>query len=164
MKRVALSVYDLRLAIHRNRARANGDIRYELGGACILCARCCEAPGIQVGFVTWHFPLIRRVFLQWHRRVNGFELVEKNRRDRAFIFRCAHFDPETRRCDSYHSRPGMCRDYPRAHLEQANPELFEGCGFRAVAHGREVLLQILEEKSLTVDQKAKLKTELYLED
>ncbi len=29
--------------------RASGGIPYELGGSCILCAKCCEAPGIQVG-------------------------------------------------------------------------------------------------------------------
>lgn len=164
IKRAALAVYDFRLRVHRARARENGDIRYELGGACALCAKCCEAPAIQVSFVTWHFPLIRRLFLLWHRHVNGFELVEKSRRERAFIFRCTHFDRESRRCDSYHSRPGMCRDYPRGLMEQANPELFPGCGFKPLARDRVRLLRILEEQPLTEAQRAKLGKDLYLEE
>lgn len=164
VKRFALAVYDLRLALHRARARANGDIRYELGGACVLCAKCCEAPGIQVGFLTWYLPLARRVFLLWHRHVNGFELVEASRKERAFIFNCTHFDRETRRCDSYHSRPGMCRDYPRPLLEQANPELFEGCGYKAITLRRGELLRALESTSLAPEKLAKLKSELYLDD
>jgi hypothetical protein len=164
VKRLALFVYDLRLRIHRARARERGDIRYELGGTCVLCAKCCEAPGIQVGFVTWHFPITRWIFLLWHQHLNGFELVEKSRKDRAFIFRCTHFDVETRRCDSYHSRPGMCRDYPRPFLEQANPELFDGCGFKPIALARESLLTKLESTDLTPEQFQKLKKELYLDE
>jgi Fe-S-cluster containining protein len=117
-----------------------------------------------VGRFIWYFPLFQRAFLLWHRHVNGFEMVEKRRADRAFIFRCTHFDPKTRRCDSYHSRPGMCRDYPRALLEQANPELFEGCGFKPVARDRVRLLRALEEQPLSEEQRAKLRKELYLEE
>ncbi len=32
------------------------------------------------------------------------------------ILSCNHFDRENRRCDSYTTRPGWCRDYPRAQL------------------------------------------------
>lgn len=164
IKALALGVYKVRLALHRVHKRANGDIRYELGGACILCAKCCEAPGIQVNFLTWYVPLFRRVFLLWHRHVNGFEHVARSRGERAFIFRCTHFDPRTRRCDSYHSRPGMCRDYPRALLEQANPELFEGCGFKPVAQDRVRLLRALEKQPLSEEPRARLRKELYLEE
>ena len=117
-----------------------------------------------MGRLTWYIPLFRRIFLFWHRRVNGFELVKRSRADRAFIFRCTHFDPTTRRCDSYHSRPGMCRDYPRGLLEQANPELFEGCGFQPLARDRVPLLHALEGQSLTEEQRAKLRKELFLEE
>lgn len=164
IKGLALVVYNVRLALHRAHKRASGDIPYELGGACVLCAKCCEAPGIQVDFLTWYVPLFQQMFLLWHKQVNGFELLEKSRVDRAFIFRCTHFDPKTRRCDSYHSRPGMCRDYPRALLEQANPELFEGCGFKPVARDRVRLLRALEEQPLSEEQRAKLKKELFLEE
>jgi hypothetical protein len=164
IKTIALGAYNLRLALHRIQKRAGGDIPYELGGACVLCAKCCEAPGIQVGLLTWYLPLFQRAFLLWHRHVNGFELTGKSRENRGFIFRCTHFDPRTRRCDSYHSRPGMCRDYPRALLEQANPELFAGCGFKPVARDRARLLRALEEQPLSEAQRAKLRRELYLED
>ncbi len=164
IKTVALGVYDFRLALHRMQKSAQGGIPYELGGSCILCAKCCEAPGIQVGVVTWYLPLFQRIFLLWHRHVNGFELVEKSRTDRAFIFRCTHFDRETRRCDSYHTRPGMCRDYPRPLLEQANPELFEGCGFKPLARNRAQILTALSEQPMTEEQRAKLRKELFLEE
>jgi Fe-S-cluster containining protein len=164
VKALALRVYDARLALHRMRKRERGEIPYELGGACVLCAKCCEAPGIQVGFLTWYVPLFQRIFLLWHQQVNGFELRERSRADRAFIFRCAHFDPKTRRCDSYHSRPGMCRDYPRPLMEQANPELFEGCGFKPVAKDRVRLLRALDQQPLSGEQQAKLRKELYLEE
>ncbi len=75
-----------------------------------------------------------------------------------------HFAWATRSCDSYDSRPGMCRDYPRPFLEQANPEFLEGCRYKALARGRESLIQILEKESLTPEQLAKLKKGLYLED
>lgn len=163
VKRLARGAYDLRLRIHRQSARAKGEIRYELGGACALCAKCCEAPAVQVSFVTWHFPLTRRLFLLWHRHVNGFELTEKSRKDRTFIFRCTHFD-ETRRCDSYDTRPGMCRDYPRLFLEQANPELFDACGFKPVALARGRLLIAIEDANISSDQLEKLKKELHLEE
>jgi hypothetical protein len=58
----------------------------------------------------------------------------------------------------------MCRDYPRALLEQANPELFEGCGFKPVARDRVRLLQSLEEQPLSEEQRARLRRELYLEE
>lgn len=160
VKRAALAVYDLRLGLHRARA----DIRYELGGACVRCAKCCEAPGIQVSKLVWHLPFSRFMFLRWHAWVNGFEHRETLREERAFVFECTHFDRASRSCDSYESRPGMCRDYPRPLLEQANPELFEGCGYRAVAKNRGELLQILESKSLSAEQMDKLKKGLYLED
>ncbi len=164
IKALALGIYNVRLSLHRMEKRANGGIPHELGGACVLCAKCCEAPGIQVGSFTWYLPLFQKILLSWHKRVNGFELVEKSRAARALIFRCTHFDPKTRRCDSYHSRPGMCRDYPRALLEQANPELFEGCGFKPLARDRVKLLRALDSQPLTEEQRGKLRKGLLLED
>jgi Fe-S-cluster containining protein len=164
IKALVLRLYEARVALHRFSRRRNGEIPYDLGGACVLCARCCEAPAIQVSAVTWYLPLVRRAFLVWHRLVNGFELVERSRPDRLFVFRCTHFDSATRRCDSYHSRPGMCRDYPRVLMEQADPQLFEGCGFKPVSKNRARLQIALDAQPLSREQRAKLSKELYLED
>lgn len=164
VKSIALFIYYIRLRFHRAQARRRGNIRYELGGACDCSGSCCEAPGIQVGPVTWYLPVVRRIFLRWQRSVNGFELVDTDLSDRGFIFRCSHFDRETRRCDSYESRPGMCRDYPRVLLEQANPEFFPSCGFKPLAKNRHEFVQILEAQSLTPEQMQKLKKGLHLED
>lgn len=160
VKRVGLWVFDLRLRIHRSQA----DIRYDLGGECQRCAKCCERPGIQVSKLTWYLPFARRVFLWWHEHVNGFQLVEASRKERAFFFKCTHFDEETRSCDSYETRPGMCRDYPRVLLEQANPEFFDSCGYKPLDRKREQLVQILENQSLRPEQMAKIKHELYLDE
>ena len=160
VKRFGLGVYYVRLYLHRSHV----DIRYELGGECGRCAKCCEQPGIQVGKLGWYLPFVRWVFLWWHKKVNGFELIEARREDKAFIFTCSHFDEDTRSCDSYDSRPGMCRDYPRVQLEQANPEFLDGCGYKALARNRDDLVQILENQSLTSEQMAKLKKGLYLEE
>ena len=77
VKRLALGVLTVKLGLHRARARTRGDIRYELGGACDCSGTCCEAPGIQASRLTWYFPLFRKIFLWWHRWVNGFEDVSR---------------------------------------------------------------------------------------
>src|SRR6185503_15607137 len=101
------------LALHRAWRRRAGDRPFALGGECRRCARCCEAPAVRVAWPVWHLAALRG--------------------QRTFVFRCTHFDPESRACDSYDSRPGMCRDYPRALLWTSSPELFAECGYRAVA-------------------------------
>jgi Fe-S-cluster containining protein len=136
---------------------------WTLGGECQRCARCCEAPAIRVGFWTYSLPTLRRLFLWWQRAVNGFELVARLPGQRAFSFRCTHFDGQTRECDSYASRPGMCRDYPRLVLHQANPEFLAGCGYRAVARNASGLIRRLERAPLAPERRAQLKKDLRLE-
>jgi Fe-S-cluster containining protein len=109
-------------------------------------------------------PLVRRAFLWWQRRVNGFELAGTDADDRAFVFRCTHFDPAVRSCDSYDSRPGMCRDYPRLLLWQPNPEILPGCGYRASPPNAEGLRAALERAELTCEQREKLRRGLRLDD
>ena len=108
-------------------------------------------------------PSLRRAFLAWQRCVNGFELQGSDADARIFVFRCTHFDPQTRRCDSYASRPGMCRDYPRALLYQPHPELLPGCGYRPVARNAKRFLRVLDAQPLTDEQRARLKKDLFLE-
>ena len=163
VKRVALWNFRLSLGAHRAFERRRGRIPHELGGECRRCARCCEAPGIQVGWAIWYLPLLQRLFLWWQDRVNGFVLTGRERAGRVFIFRCTHFDWTTRSCDSYDSRPGMCRDYPRVLLAQSNPEFLPGCGYRAVAVNADGLVRALERVSVTREQMARLKKDLRLE-
>ena len=163
VKRVALAWFYAALAIDRLLARIARRAPFRLGGDCRRCAACCEAPAIRVGWVTWWFPTARRAFLSWQRVVNGFELREAHRDDRVFVFACSHFDRKTRLCDSYDSRPGMCRDYPRALLYQPHPELLSGCGYRPIARDAKRLLQVLGAQPLTEEQRAKLKKNLFLE-
>jgi Fe-S-cluster containining protein len=106
---------------------------------------------------------LRKAFLWWQEHVNGFELADTVARDRLFVFRCNHFDPGTRSCDSYDSRPGMCRDYPRVLLFQHAPEMLPGCGYRALPPNAVGLRLALERQGLSPGRLASLKKDLHLE-
>ncbi|HET7291621.1 MAG TPA: hypothetical protein VFM88_04285 [Vicinamibacteria bacterium] len=136
---------------------------WRLGGACRRCAACCERPAIRANLLVWHMPLPRRLFLWWQRSVNGFALTGTVRRERLFVFECGHFDRASRSCDSYDSRPGMCRDYPRALLAQPAPELLPGCGYRPVLRSAGRFLRVLESQPLAPERRARLVRELRLE-
>ena len=163
VKRVALWHYQANLRLHRLLRRARGERPWRLGGGCERCAKCCEAPAIAVGSLTWSLPPLREAFLWWQRRVNGFHLWRTDDDGRSFVFRCTHFDAETRACDSYGSRPGMCRDYPRLLLWQPNPELLPGCGYRALPPNVEGLRSALGRLELTPEQRDKLRRGLRLD-
>lgn len=163
VKRVACWLYLGDLAIARGWARLRGRAPFVLGGECRSCAACCEAPSIRVGLLLFYLPTARRLFLWWQREINGFELVDRDFRARVFIFRCTHFDAASRRCDSYDSRPGMCRDYPRLLLDQPLPEFMPSCGHRAVARDARRRLALLDAQPLTSEQRERLKRELFLE-
>lgn len=123
---------------------------WDLGGACEGCGSCCEHPSIAVGWLFFA-PVLRGLFIAWQRHVNGFVYAGDDRAARALVFSCSHFDAVSRRCDSYDSRPGMCRDYPRLLLHQAQPELFERCGYRAVDGAADGLLAVLRERGVAAD-------------
>ncbi len=163
LKAVVRGIWTLELRLRRRASRLRGPPRYRLGGACQSCAKCCERPTLRVDKLTWYWPTLRRLFLGWQRRVNGFELVEADRASQTFAFRCTHFDPQTRRCDSYGSRPGLCRDYPRALLAQPWPEFFDGCGFRPVARDGAGLAAALEATELDEEARAVLRRGLKLD-
>lgn len=163
VKAIARGAFAFDLAVDRAVRRARGERSFLLGGDCRLCARCCDAPAIRSNRLVWYLPTLRRAFLWWQRQVNGFELVERDVSSRTFVFTCTHFDRETRRCDSYESRPGICRDYPRALLWQPAPEMLPGCGYRPVARNADKLLDALARHPLTADQKARLRKGLFLD-
>jgi hypothetical protein len=163
VKRVALLSFRVDLAVHRALRRARGERPWTLGGGCHRSGACCEAPAIAVGRLAWSMPSARRLLLAWQSRVNGFELVSADDRAHVFVFRCTHFDRATRSCDSYGSRPGMCRDYPRLLLWQPNPELLPGCGYRAMPPNAEGLRAALDRARLTPEQREKLRRGLRLD-
>ena len=164
VKRVARWCHRADLVSHRALRRAKGERPWALGGTCCRSGGCCEAPAILVGRLTWSMRTLRWLFLAWQRRVNGFELSSTDARARAFVFRCSHFDRRTRSCDSYESRPAMCRDYPRQLMWQPNPELLPGCGYRAVAPNAGALRVSIERLDLRPEQRDKLRRGLRLDD
>jgi len=163
LKRVALCGFRAGLAAQRAWRRSRGDTPWTLGGSCRRSGGCCEAPAIAAGRAVFTVAAARRLFLAWQRHVNGFELVSTDARARLFVFRCTHFDRATRSCDSYGSRPGMCRDYPRLLLFQPNPELLPGCGYRAIPPNAEGLRSALDRAGLTPEQREKLRRGLRLD-
>jgi Fe-S-cluster containining protein len=164
LKRVAWWRFRVDLRLTRAIRRARGERPYRLGGDCRRCARCCEAPAIQVAKVVFHLRTLRGPFLWWQRTVNGFELEDEHPRESLFVFRCTHFDPATRSCDSYDSRPGMCRDYPRLLMWQPSPEMLPGCGYKPVDPRAERLLRELDVRPLTPEQRERLRKGLHLDD
>jgi Fe-S-cluster containining protein len=140
IKKTLAAWYLADLRRHRRRAPP----LWELAGTCGGCARCCERPAISVGWLI-HAPRLMLPWLWWQRVVNGFVVVERDAEARAVVFSCTHFDPVERRCDSYDSRPGMCRDYPRMLLHQPDPAFFDGCGHRARAGNADGLVAALQD-------------------
>jgi hypothetical protein len=149
------------LADLRRRRRRSPPV-WELAGDCGGCARCCERPAITVGWLIVA-PLLLGPWLWWQRVVNGFVVVERDREARAVVFTCTHFDPVTRRCDSYESRPGMCRDYPRMLLHHPDPAFFDGCGYRARAANADGLLAALQGAGVDDQQLVQIRRRLRLE-
>lgn len=151
----AAQVVDLRLA-----RRLRGAPLFRLEGACTACSACCEAPAVQVPRLLFHLRSWRAVLVFWHRHVNGFVLEHLDRRSHVLVFRCTHLDPTTRRCDSYASRPLMCRDYPRPVLDHTPPELFPTCGFLALPTNAEGLDRALQAQGLAPEHLEELRRRL----
>ena len=164
VKMVARWAFLANVAAHRAFLRSRGERPWTLGGGCRRSGRCCESPAISAGRLTWSVSAARRIFLAWQRHVNGFELTSTDAGARLFVFRCSHFDRRSRSCDSYGSRPGMCRDYPRLLLWQPNPEMLPGCGYRAITPNAAGLQAALERADLTAEQRDELRRGLRLGD
>ena len=164
IKYVARTLFAIDLGATRLMWRLLGCPAYRLGGSCRACAQCCESPVVQTNLIYYHSRLIRKLMLAWHKHVNGFELTGEVPSQNAFIFRCTHFDWETRRCDSYHSRPGMCRDYPRALLHQTSPDFLAKCGYYPVAANAVRLAELLDQEEMTPEKREELKKKLHVRD
>ena len=164
VKFLALCRYCFDLRFTRMIAYFHGDPRYRLCGECANCGKCCRTPMIHVSAFFFYFKTLRALFLNWHRIVNGFVLIEERRKERTFVFECTHYDPVTKSCDSYSSRPGMCRDYPRNLLYQPNPTFIDGCTYKAVVKDAASIEESLSELDLPPDKLAKVRKAFYLDD
>lgn len=154
--------YALDLAFTRWILKRKGLPQYRLTGSCEGCGKCCESPTIPVGPFIYRLPLLRRMFIAWQRSVNGFVFKKAVRAGYLLVFECTHFDPVTRLCDSYESRPGICRDYPRNLLYDIRPEFFDECGYRPVANNAEGFLARLQREDLPPEVIAELAEKLHL--
>lgn len=163
LKKIALACFQINVYGTRAIRRLRGEKPWKLGGACGRCAKCCESPGIQPARLWSLHPLLTKIFLGWHRHVNGFHLVERIHEHGAFLFRCTHLDEKTKLCDSYETRPGMCRDYPRAVLWEGRPTFLPGCGYRAIHHNSDKFTKALEKEGLEGEELENLRKKLNLE-
>jgi len=141
----------------------SGEPYFRLTGACNQCGQCCRTPAITVHPVVLYLPLIKRAVIAWHRIINGFELIDAERQTGLLVFRCTHWDDTSGQCDSYASRPGICRDYPTNLVYTPDPELFDTCGFRVVLKNAEKMSRALDEAGLSAETLAYLKTNLHVE-
>lgn len=155
-----VKTFDLRLT--RWALARRGEPRYRLTGSCNGCGKCCEAPSQPVSRFTWHVPTARRLFLWWQRVVNGFEVTDSVARSRVFVFRCTHFDRASRQCDSYASRPLMCRDYPVNLTFEAVPELFPECSYGVEDKKAAQLKAALIAAGITGEKLTALEKKLFL--
>jgi Fe-S-cluster containining protein len=137
---------------------------FELAGHCSNCRACCETPAVQMSPLLLRFRSIRGAVVCWQKWVNGFELIGRDRKHGILIFRCTHFDPESKLCDSYSSRPGACRDYPCNLLHDPLPQFPEACTFHAVSHNAERIRESLAALDLPPEKLARLEDSFYAKD
>lgn len=164
IKRFARIRYAIDLGLTRKVRARREPPRYRLTGSCNACGRCCERPTIQVSPWTLRFPALRALLLAWHRWVNGFELVGEDRARGLVAFRCTHYDAVTKQCDSYETRPGMCRDYPRPLLDAAVPDFFAECGYAAIDTQAAMLREALDKVQLDQGRRDELYRKLKIKE
>jgi uncharacterized protein len=162
-KRIIRLLWSVELWLRRELRLGKRWRYWKLEGECDACGSCCVEPSIHVGPVTWHLPFARWLFVAWQSRVNGLEYIGEDEHTHDLLFRCTHYEPTSKRCDSYTSRPSMCRDYPKALLDQAWPELFPECSHRVRPRKAEQLRQGIEATSLSPEAKAELRRKLRID-
>ncbi len=163
VKRLARWRYGCDLAITRWIRRLRKEApELELAGHCNGCGACCETPMIYLNRWLFYARSVRWAVLGWHRWINGFEYLGEDRSQHAFIFRCTHYDTLTGQCDSYESRPGMCRDYPRNLLDSPAPEFLTPCSFYPRARNADEIVASLRDLNLPPERLAELEIKFYV--
>lgn len=162
IKAVARVFYFLEVWLGRAWLRQRGEIRYELLGECQRCARCCEEPSLRLNPLLFHLKPLRNAVIWWQWYVNRFAAKRSDFETCVITFKCHHFDWRTRRCDSYDTRPGLCRDYPRFLMEQPWPELHDDCGYRALDRNAARLAAALDGVEMSEEERERLKRKLHV--
>jgi uncharacterized protein len=163
IKRIAWSRYCFDLAVTRLILKAKGESNYKMQGKCCKCGACCETPMIRTIAPFFYLKSLRWLFLIWHRKINGFELIREDRIKRTFVFNCTHFNTKTKQCDAYSSRPGMCRDYPINILYNTPPLFLPTCTFSAIAKNADQITESLDKLDLPPEKLEKIKKEFFVE-
>jgi Fe-S-cluster containining protein len=161
IKAVARFFVGLEVRISRFGREPRGG-RYQLQGACNGCGRCCESPAIRVPALVLAVAAMRSAFLGWQRVINGFAYAGEDRLASTLRFTCMHYDAKTKACDSYSSRPYMCRDYPRVLLDGAVPDFFPECGYTAYDRHGAGLAKAISELPLSPEKRAEIERKLFL--
>ena len=146
--------------LHRRR----GPALFELRGECVQCGACCETPMLVVSRIIFHSNLIRRSYLWWQKKVNGLVFLRDEHEGHVFVFHCRHYDRETKQCDCYRTRPGICRDYPSNLLASPNPELLEKCGYYPHYCSSDAFKEALDDCDLPPAKRAEIERKLHLRD
>lgn len=164
IKRIALLCYSIDLKSTRGIKAFRGEPLYRLNGFCNQCGACCKSPMIPVFSPFFFIKPIHRIIRAWHRWVNAFEYVGEDRKSQILIFRCTHWDPITKMCDSYNTRPGMCRDYPRNLIYSPNPTFLEPCSYYAIDKNADRMRAALKDLNLPPEKLEALEQKLYVRD
>lgn len=163
IKWLALIRYRIDLGFTRFILKLQGEPAYEMRGRCCNCGECCKTPMIHTFALFFYLKSLRWLCLTWHKKINGFEFISENRIKRIFIFRCTHFDPETKLCDAYSSRPGICRDYPKNILYNTPPDFLPECTFSALSKNAEKINETLDKLDLSPEKLKKIKKDFFSE-
>lgn len=163
IKLLALVRYRVDLNFTRLLLGLKGEPDFLMKGECCSCGGCCETPMIKTFAIFFYFKSLRWIYLTWHEKANGFKLIRENRKARTFMFQCTHLDPETKECDAYSSRPGMCRDYPRNILYNTPPDFLPKCTFYPIAKNSEKIIESLEKLDIPPEELQKLKKDFFVE-
>lgn len=141
-----------------------GSVLYEVRGDCRRCGGCCDTPMLAVSRLIYHSNRIRRAFLWWQEKVNGFVFLREEHEGHVFVFRCSHFDPATRLCACYRTRPGVCRDYPKNLLDSPSPEFLDTCGYYPHYRNADAFKEALDDSGLDPAKRAEIERKLHLRD
>lgn len=155
--------YLFSLWLNRKRLKRKGLPKYTLIGNCESCGKCCENPAIKIGFLLNNIKFFKYLYNLWQKKINGFIFQKHNQETKVFYFICNHWDSNSKKCDSYDSRPGMCRDYPRNLLYSSIPDFFKECGYKPLDKNAKKFNLALDKISIDEEKKKKIKEKLFLE-